>query len=192
MPEHAGDLPLRTTQHATFALPGTVARALAYLGDPNVVLSALPSVERVILRQRGTYRITLAPVQIPGVSLRPAAEVTFATEPDRVRITSIAEEPHALQAGEIAARITGHFVPIAAREGCTIQASLAIEADVSARVVPSLMPRIIAQRTAEAVLHRRMKQEIATMTRTLVRGYPAWEAGSPSPSPSPERRGEPE
>jgi hypothetical protein len=174
MPEHAGDLPLRTTQHATFALPGTVARALAYLGDPQVVLSALLSVERVVLRQRGTYRITLAPVQIPGVSLRPAAEVTFATEPDRVRIASVPEEPHALQAGEIATRITGLFALIAAREGCTVQASLAIDAEVPGRVVPPLMPRMIAQRTAEAVLNRRMKQEIATMTRTLMRGYALW------------------
>jgi hypothetical protein len=175
MPEHAGGLPLRTIQRAVFPLPCTVARALAYLGDPAVVLSALPSVERVVLRQQGTYRITLAPVQIPGVSLRPAAEVTFATEPDRVRISSVPEEPNALLAGEIATRVTGQFVPIAAREGCTIQASLAIDAEVPARVVPPLMPHIIAQRTAEAVLNRRMKQEITAMTRALAQGYPAWE-----------------
>jgi hypothetical protein len=100
--------------------------------------------------------------------------VTFATEPDRVRIASVPEEPHALQAGEIATRITGLFALIAAREGCTVQASLAIDAEVPGRVVPPLMPRMIAQRTAEAVLNRRMKQEIATMTRTLMRGYALW------------------
>jgi hypothetical protein len=177
MPEHAGDLPLRTIQHAAFALPCAVGCALAYLGDPAVVLAALPSVERVVLRQRGTYRITLAPVQLPGVSLRPAAEVTFATEPERVSITSVPEEPHAMQAGEIATRIVGLFVPVATGVGCTVQASLAIEAEVSARVVPPLMPRMIAQRTAEAVLNRRMKQEITVMTRTLVQGYPVWEGG---------------
>lgn len=82
-----------------------------------------------------------------------------------------------MQAGEIATRIAGLFVPVAAREGCTVQASLAIEAAVSARVVPPLMPRVIAQRTAEAVLNRRMKQEIVAMTRTLVQDYPAWEEG---------------
>jgi hypothetical protein len=177
MPEKAGDLPLRTIQHAAFALPCAVARALVYLSDPTVVLSALPSVERAILRQRGTYRITLAPVQIPGVSLRPAAELTFATESVRVSIASVPEEPHDLHAGEIATRIAGLFVPSAAPGGCTVQASLAIDAEVPARVVPSLMPRIIAQRTAERVLNRRMKQEIAAMTRTLAQGYAAWEGG---------------
>ena len=175
MTEHAGDLPLRTTQHATFALPCAVARALAYLGDPTVVLSALPSVERIVQRQRGTYRITLAPVQIPGVSLHPAAEVAFITEPDCVRIESVPEEPHALQAGEIATRVAGVFVAETTRSGCTVRATLAIDADVPARVVPPLMPRIIAHRTAETVLNHRMKQEVAAMTRSLVQGYPTWE-----------------
>ena len=95
-----------------------------------------------------------------------------------MRITSVPEEPDALQAGEIATRIIGRFVPTAARAGCTIQASLAIDADVPARVVPPLMPRIIAQRTAETLLNRRMKQEVATMTRALIQGYAAWERGS--------------
>ncbi|MGI8858310.1 MAG: DUF1997 domain-containing protein [Thermomicrobiales bacterium] len=188
MPVHAGDLSLRTTQHATFALPCAAPRALAYLGDPAAVLAALPSVERIIQRQRGTFRITLAPVQIPGLSLRPAAEVAFTIESDRVRITSIDERPNALLADEIATRITGLFVLTTARAGCTVAASLAIDADVHARVVPPLMPRIIAQRTAEAVLNHRMKQEVAAMTRALVQGYPAWEEGNPSPT----REGEPE
>ncbi len=175
MPAHVGELPLRTTQHATFALPCTASRAFAYLGNPAAMLAALPSVERIIQRQRGTYRITLAPVQIPGLSLRPAAELSFTIEPDRVRITSIDEQPNALLADEIATRITGLFIPTATRTGCTVAASLTIDADVPARVVPPLMPRIIAQRTAEAVLNHRMKQEVAAMTRTLVHGYPAWE-----------------
>lgn len=179
MPEHAGDLPLRITQRATFVLPGAVPRALAYLGDPTIVLSALPSVERVVQRQRGTFRMTLAPVQIPGVSLRPAAEITFATGPDRVRIESVPEEPAALQAGEIATRVTGLFVLTATKAGCTVRATLAIDANVPTHLIPPLMPRIIAQRTAETVLNHRMKQEVAAMTRILVRGYPAWEGGEP-------------
>ena len=179
MPEHAGDLPLRTIQHATFALPCAVPRALVYLSDPAVVLCALPSVERIVHRQRGTYRITLAPVQIPGVSLRPAAEVTFATDPECVRIASVPEEPDGLQTGEIVTRVTGRFVPTAAQAGCTVRASLAIDADVPARVVPPLMPRLIAQRTAETVLNHRMKQEFAAMTRALAQGYAAWERENP-------------
>ena len=176
MPEHTADLPLHMTQHAAFALPCAVPRAIAYLGDPAIVLSALPSIERAVQRQRGTFRITLAPVQTPGVSLRPAAEITFVIEPDRVRIESIPEEPHALQAGEIATRVTGVFTLTAARGSCTVHATLAIDAEAPVIVVSTLMPRIIAHRTAEAVLNHRMKQEIAAMTRTLVRGYPAWEA----------------
>lgn len=178
MPDHARDLPLRTTQHAAFALPCAMAHAIAYLGNPAIVLSALPSIERVIHRQRGTFRVTLAPVHVPGVSLRPAAEVTFAAEPDRVRIESIREEPHALQAGEIATYVTGVFLLAAARTGCIVRASLAIDADVPAHVLPSLMPRAIAHRTAETILTHRMKQEIAAMTRALVQGYPAWEVES--------------
>lgn len=177
MPEHARGLPVRTTQHATFSLPGAVPCAVAYLGDPAVVLSALPSVERVIQRQRGTFRVTLAPVQIPGLSLRPAAEVTFATGPDRVRIESVRDEPHDLRAGEIATYVAGLFLLTAAGVGCTVRASLAIDADVPAHTLPPLMPHIVAQRTAEAVLVHRMKQEIAAMTRALVGGYPAWEEG---------------
>jgi hypothetical protein len=177
MPEHAGNLPLRTTHRATFALPCAAPRALAYLGDPAVVLAALPSVERVIQRQQGTFRITLAPVQVLGVSLRPAAEVIFTTEPDRVRIMSIEEEPNTLQAGEIATRVTGLFILTAARTGCMVHASLAVDADVPAHVVPPLLPRRIVQRTAETVLNYRMKQEIVAMTRMLVQGYPVWEAG---------------
>lgn len=179
MPEHAGDLPLRTTQRATFALPCPAGRARAYLGDPAVVLSALPSVERIILRQRGSLRITLAPVQIPGVSLRPAIEVIFATEPDRVRIESVPEGPHALQSGEVATHVAGLFLLAGGGEVCTVRATLAVEAEVPARLVPPLMPRPIAQRTAEAVLTLRMKQEVAAMTRTLVHGYPAWAADHP-------------
>lgn len=175
MPEHAEDLSIRTIQHATFALPAAPRRAVAYLGDPAVVLSALPSVERIVQRQRGTFRVTLAPVQIPRISLRPAAEVMFVSGADHVRIESVREEPHALQAGEIAMRVTGLFLFAAARAGCTVRASLAIDAAVPAHHLPPLMPRVIAHRTAEAVLVHRMKQEIAAMTRALVRGYPAWE-----------------
>jgi hypothetical protein len=176
MPERADDLPIHTTQHVTFALPGAVARGIAYLSDPTVVLSALPSAERVIHRQNGAFRVTLAPVQIAGLSLRPAAEIMFAAAQDRVTIRSIPEEPHALQPDEVAARITGLFVLAVARRGCTVRASLKIDADVPARTLPSFMPRVIAHRTAETVLMLRMKQEIAAMSRTLVRGYPAWDA----------------
>lgn len=174
MPERTGDLPIRTTQRAAFALPCPVPRGIAYLGDPAVVLGALSSVERVIQRQRGSFRVTLAPVHIPGITLRPAAEVVFAIEEGRVTIRSIPEEPHALQPDEVAARISGLFALAPAPGGCTVRASLTIAADVPARVLPPLMPRVIAHRTAEAVLTLRMKQEVAAMTRTLVRGYPAW------------------
>jgi hypothetical protein len=181
MPERTDDLLIHTTQHATFALPGTVARGIAYLSDPAVVLGALPSVERVIHRQRGTFRVTLAPVQIPGLSLRPAAEITFAATQDRVTIRSVPEEPHALQPDEVAARITGLFVLAATRSGCTVRASLKIDADVPARILPPFMPRVIAHGTAETILMLRMKQEIAAMSRALVHGYPAWEAESAEP-----------
>lgn len=178
MPEDGNDLPLRTNHHAAFALPCAVARGVAYLSDPAAVLGALPSVERAIHRQRGTFRVTLAPVAIPGVSLRPAAELVFTTGPDCVTIESVPEEPHDLQPGEVTTRIAGHFVLTPTRVGCTVQASLRVDADVPAHVLPPHMPRIIAHRTAETVLALRMKQEIAAMTRALLNGYAAWEAGN--------------
>ncbi len=175
MTERAGEMPLQTSQHAVFALPCTMARGVIYLCDPTIVLGALPGVERVIQRQQGAYRVTFAPIQALGVSLRPAAEVTFAVTDGQVAIRSITEAPHNLQASEVATRVTGLFVLIATATGCDIHASLRIAASVPARILPSLMPRIIVQRTAETVLSRRIKQEVQMMTRTLVQGYAAWE-----------------
>lgn len=176
MPVHAEDLLIQTTQHAAFALSCVVPRGVAYLSDPAVVLGALPSVERVIHRQRGTFRITLAPVQIPGVSLRPAAEVLFVTAEDRVTIRSAPEGPHALQSDEVATRVSGLFALSPARTGCAVRASLTIEAQIPARVLPPSMLRVIAYRTAETILTLRMKQEIGVMTRTLMHGYAGWGA----------------
>ena len=175
MPEHASDLSLQTSQRASFALPCVMARGIAYLSDPAIVLGAMPSVERVIQRQRGTYRLMLAPIHVPGVSLRPAAEVRFTTTDSQVAVRSVAEEPNDLQPGEVAARVVGLFGLTPTATGCGVHASLRIAAYVPANVLPSLMPRIIAQRTAETVLIRRMKQEVQVMTRTLVRGYTLWE-----------------
>ncbi len=175
MPEHASDLSLQTSQRAFFALPCAVVRGIAYLSDPAIVLGALPSVERVIRRQRGTYRLTLAPIHVPGASLRPAAEVRFAATDSQMAVRSIAEEPDDLQPGEVAARVVGLFVLTPTDTGCGVHVSLRIAARVPAHLLPFLMPRIIAQRTAETVLTHRMKQEVQIMTRTLVRGYTAWE-----------------
>lgn len=174
MTERAGDLPLQTSQHAAFALPCIVACGIAYLSDPTIVLGALPGVERVIQRQQGTYRVMFTPIQVLGVSLRPAAEVTFATTDGQVAIRSIAATPHDLQISEVATRVAGLFVLMATATGCDVHASLRVAASVPARVLPSLMPRIITQRTAETVLSRRIKQEVQMMTHTLVQGYGAW------------------
>jgi hypothetical protein len=171
MPEHASDLSLQTSQRASFALPCVMAHGIAYLSDPAIVFGAMPSVERVIRRQRGTYRLMLAPVHVPGLSLRPAAEVRFAVTDSQVVVRSIAEEMDDLQPGEVAARVVGLFALTPTATGCGVQASLRIAARVPAPLLPSLMPRLIAQRTAKAVLTRRMKQEVQIMTRTLVQGY---------------------
>lgn len=175
MTERAGEIPLQTSQHATFALPCTVAHGVAYLSDPTIVLGALPGVERVIQRQQGAYRVMFAPIQALGVSLRPAAEVTFATTDGQVAIRSITGAPHNLRASEVATRVTGLFILTATASGCDIRASLRIAASVPARILPSLMPRIIAQRAAETVLARRIKQEVQMMTGALIQGYAAWE-----------------
>ncbi len=175
MPEHAADMLLQTSQHAAFALPCTVTRGIAYLSDPAIVLSALPSMERIIQRPQGAYRLVLAPIQVLGVSLRPAAEITFATAASQILIRSITEEPHGLQPGEVAARVTGRFTLRPTDTGCNVGASLRVAAMIPAHFLPPFMPRIIAQRTAEAVLARRMKQEVLTMIGALVRGYAAGE-----------------
>ncbi|MHB8646522.1 MAG: DUF1997 domain-containing protein [Thermomicrobiales bacterium] len=174
MPGQTADMSLQTSQRATFALPCTVARGIAYLRDPTVVLGALPSIERVIQRPRGAYRLKLAPIQFPGLSLRPAAEVAFVSADGHVTIRSIVEEPHALEPGEVAIRVTGSFLLTPTATGCGVQASLRITAILSAHILPPLIPRIIARRTAEAVLTRRIAQEVQIMTRTLAQGYAAW------------------
>ena len=130
--------------------------------------------ERVILRQHGTYRIMLAPVTMPGISLRPAAEVVFTATDSRVVVRSIAAEPHDLQPGEVATHISGLFILTAADTGCDVRASLRIAANISAHLLPPLMPRIIAQRTTETVLIYRMKHEVQAMTQALVYGYATW------------------
>jgi uncharacterized protein DUF1997 len=175
MPEHTREIALETSQRAAFALPCAVARGIAYLSDPAVIFGALPSMERVIQRQHGAYRLMLGPIHVLGVSLRPAAEVEFATTDAQIAIRSIAAEPHDLQPGEVAARITGRFVLTPTATGCGVRASLRVAARVPARVLPPLVPRVIAQRTAATVLTRRITQEVRTMTRTLVQGYTMWE-----------------
>ncbi len=175
MPEHMRDLALHTTQHAAFALPGSVARGVAYLSDPACLFGALPSMERVIERRGGTYRITLAPINLPGHALRPAAEVAFTTTATRVVIQSVRGEPHDLQPGEVATDVGGAFNLSARANGCAVQAMLRLAARIPARVIPPLMPRMIAQRTAEAMLVYRMKAEFHAMTQALIAGYAAWE-----------------
>jgi len=165
MPVHARDIPLQTSHGASFALPCTAARGVIYLSDPSVVLGALPSVERVVQRQCGTFRVVLAPIHVPGVALRPAAEVVFAATDAQVTIRSIAEEPHDLRPGEVVAHVVGLFALTPTAAGCGVQASLWIAARVPTRLLPPLMPRIIAQRTAETLLTLRIKQEVQAMVR---------------------------
>ena len=176
MPDPTRDLPLQTTQRAAFGLPCAVTRAVMYLSDPTITLGGLPSVERIVLRQRGSYRLTFRPIQVPGFALRPAAEVRFTTGADRVSVTSVPEEPHHLQPGEVAARIAGLFIGNTSARGCMVRATLTIDAVIPARVLPSLMPRALALGTIEALLTHRMKREVATLAHHLVNAFGAWEA----------------
>lgn len=157
-----------------FALPRPVARGVAYLCNPSVLLGALPSVERVIARTRGTYRLTLAPTRAPGLMLRPAAEVTFAATEDQVVIESVPEEPHALQEGEIPLHVNATLRLRVTQTGCTIDATLRLAAVIPARLLPPL-PRSITQRTAAGFLGLHLTQEMQAMARALVVGFAAWE-----------------
>jgi hypothetical protein len=71
---------------------------------------------------------------------------------------------------------------VVVKGGCALSTSytsapdyLPFAATVPASDLPPLMPRIIAQRTAEAVLTRRIKLEVQAMTQALVVGYTAWD-----------------
>ena len=172
MPEPTRDLPLQTTQNAAFTLPCPVARGITYLSDPEIVLSALPSVERIVLRQRGSYRLTLAPIHLPGHALRPAVEIVFEAAADRVTIRSVDDTPFNLQSDEVAADVVSAFRLRPTATGCAVEASLQLAATIPGHTVPTLMPRIIARRTAEAMLVLRMKQEVQGMTRALLHGFP--------------------
>jgi hypothetical protein len=57
-----------------------------------------------------------------------------------------------------------------------VRGTLRLAAAIPARAVPPLMPRALAQRTAEGLLSLRMKQEVLAMARTLVAGFAAWDA----------------
>lgn len=175
MPDQPRDLPLQTTQNAAFTLPCPVARGIAYLSVPEVVLPALPSVERIVLRQRGSYRLTLAPIHLPGHALRPAVEIVFTTTANGVTIRSIDDVPYGLRSDEVAATVISDFRLCPTATGCAVEASLQLVATIPGHIIPTLMPRMIARRTAEAVLVLRMKQEVQGMTRSLLHGYADWE-----------------
>jgi hypothetical protein len=176
MPKQPPDLPITITHSIAFSLLCPVSRGITYLSDPEILLGALPSVEHVVARQRGTYRLTLAPIRSPGHTIRPAAEVTIAAMDDRVTIQSVAEEPHALQANEVATRVSGTFRVTATAAGCDIRATLHLAASIPPRAIPPLMPRALAHRTAEGILGLRMRQELHATARALVADFAAWDA----------------
>src|SRR3954451_5007859 len=101
MPAPPPDIPITITHSLTLVLPSAVQRDLIYLSDPAILLGALPIVERAVLRQRGTYRLTLAPIRTFGQAFRPAAEIAIVAADTEVAIRSVAGEPNALQEGEI-------------------------------------------------------------------------------------------
>ena len=170
------DIPITITHSLTFVLPCPVAHAIIYLSDPAILLGALPIVERAVLRQRGTYRLTLTPIRMFGQAFRPAAEVSVVATDDEVVIQSVSGEPNALQDGEIPTQVDGALRPTEAAAGSDVRGTLRLAAAIPARAVPTLMPRTLAQRTAEGLLGLRMKQEVQTMARALVAGFAAWDA----------------
>ncbi len=170
------DIPITITHSLTFVLPAPVERAVRYLSDPAILLGALPTVERAVLRQGGTYRLTLAPIRTLGQAFRPAAEVAIVVADDAVRIRSLPEGPNALQESEVATHVDGTLRLSATATGSDVRGTLRLAAAIPARAIPPLMPRTLAQRTAEGLLNLRMKQEVHAMARTLVAGFAAWDA----------------
>jgi hypothetical protein len=180
------DLPLTITHSLAFALPCPVSRAVDYLGEPEILLGALPSVERVRERQPGSYRLTLAPIRMLGVVLRPAAEVTIVTAANRVRIASVDAEPHEIQGDEVPTRVDATLQLTPAATGCDARGALRLAAVIPERTIPPFMPRALAQRTAEGLLGLRLMQEAHAMARTLVAGFAAWDAEQPTGDYAPE------
>src|SRR5262249_2377112 len=180
------DLPITITHSIAFLLLCPTSRGIAYLSDPEILLGALPSVERAVARQRGTYRLTLAPIRSPGHTFRPAAEVTIATVDDRVMIQSVAEELHALQTNEVAILVSGTFRVTATAAGCDVRATLNLTASIPPRAIPPFMPRSLAHRTAEGILGRRMRQELHATARALVSGFAAWDSEQQSAASGPQ------
>lgn len=170
------DIPITITHPTAFALPCPVPRGITYLSDPSILLGALPSVERVVMRQRGTYRLTLAPIRFFNHAFRPAAEVTLTTTDERVTIQSISEEPFARQGDEILTRVDGTLRLTAIATGSDVRGALRLTATIPARTIPPLMPRMLAHRTAERLLGLRLRQEMQAMARTLSAGFAAWDA----------------
>ncbi len=169
------NVPLQMTRRAAFTLPCPTGRATAYLSDPAVLFGALPSVERVIARRQGTFRLVLAPIPVPGYALRPAAEVAIVTGAERVTVRSIAAMPADLQAGEIQTEISGFFALAAMPAGCAVRAALSLGAEIPTHVLPRFMPRAIAARTVEALLMPHLTREVSTLTRELAHGFLRWE-----------------
>jgi hypothetical protein len=176
VPEQPPDIPLSITHAITFTLPCPVARGVAYLGDPAILLGALPSVERVVARHQGTYRLTLEAIRALGHTLRPAAEIVIAITADRVAIRSVPEPPHLLHPDEIATQVEGNLSLVNTARGCDVHCTLRLAAAIPARAIPPLMPRALAHRTAEGLLGLRLRQDMQAMARALVAGFPAWDA----------------
>jgi hypothetical protein len=180
VPDQSLAIPLSITHTIAFALPCPVARGIAYLGDPTILLGALPSIERVVARQRGTYRLTLEPIRALGHILRPAAEVTIVTATDRIAIQSVPGPPHLPQGDEIATQVEGTLSLTTTARGCDVHCTLRLAADIPARIIPPLMPRVLAHRTAEGLLGLRLRQDMQAMARALATGFAAWDAEQPA------------
>jgi hypothetical protein len=170
------DIPITITHSLTFLLPSPVERAIRYLSEPAILLGALPIVERAVLRQRGTYRLTLEPIRTFGHAIQPAAEVAIVATDGAVRIQSVTEEPNALQESEVSTQVDGILRLFATATGSDVRGTLRLAAAVPARAIPPLMPRMLAHRTAEKLLGLRLRQEMQAMARTLSAGFAAWDA----------------
>jgi hypothetical protein len=180
------DLPLTITHSLAFALPCPVSRAMDYLSEPAILLGALPSVERVRERRHGTSRLTLAPIRMLGVVLRPAAEVTIVTAANRVRIASVDAEPDAIQGDEVPTQVDATLQLTPTATGCDARGTLRLAATIPERTIPPFMPRALAQRTAEGLLGLRLMQEAHAMARALVAGFAAWDAEQQTGDHAPE------
>ncbi len=178
------DIPIHAAHRAAFVLPSSVARAVVYLQNPDVLFNAIPGIARVRALPDNAYWLLMEPVAVPGYRTYPVAAVRITATASQVTITTITASPRDLPADLAPTDTTpmgigGIFDLASTLTGCTVDTVLSLDAEIPSRLLPAFTPRTFVHQLAVTILARRLATATDGMTRALVRDFAAWEAAHP-------------